>query len=230
MREREGERRKRLTRAEQRERTREDLVDAAERRFTRDGFHATSVDQIAAEAGYTKGAVYSNFSSKEDLFFAVYERRAQRAMDEAHEAIADAGPFEGLNRLSQAAMRRRDADDGWLAVFFEFWAHAIRHPEHRARFAAIHGRAQEPFVAAVERFGEERGATAPVPPDKLTAAVMAMMIGLSLERLTRPALVDPELASELGGLVLEHMHTGGGEKRDADRTTAHVRRRRASRA
>ena len=69
---------KRLTRAEKRERTREELISAAESLFTGQGFHATSVDEIAFEAGYTKGAVYSNFESKEDLFFAVYEQRADQ--------------------------------------------------------------------------------------------------------------------------------------------------------
>jgi AcrR family transcriptional regulator len=201
----------RLSRAEQQQRTRAELVDAAERRFTRDGFHATTVDRIAAEAGYTKGAVYSNFASKEDLFFAVYERRAQRAIDEAQRMIGESGPAGGLARISDAAMRRRERDDGWLAAFFEFWAHVVRHPEHRARFAAIHGRAQEPFVAAVERFAAERGVPTPLDPRKLTAAVFAMQLGLSLERLTRPELIDPALAAQVGGLVLEHLHTGGGE-------------------
>ena len=68
-----------LTRAERRERTQDDLIEAADRAFVESGFHATSLDQIAAAAGYTKGAVYSNFASKEDLFFAVYERRAAAA-------------------------------------------------------------------------------------------------------------------------------------------------------
>jgi AcrR family transcriptional regulator len=71
---------KRFTRAEQRQRTREELIVAAERLFTGRGFHASSVDEIALEAGYTKGAVYSNFESKEDLFFAVYERRVDRVV------------------------------------------------------------------------------------------------------------------------------------------------------
>ena len=51
------------------------MIEAAESLFVEQGFHATSVDQVAAEAGYTKGAVYSNFESKEDLFLAVYEQR-----------------------------------------------------------------------------------------------------------------------------------------------------------
>ena len=58
----------RLSRVERREKTRQDLLTAAEACFVTRGFHATSVDEVAEQAGYTKGAVYSNFASKEDLF------------------------------------------------------------------------------------------------------------------------------------------------------------------
>ena len=67
------------TRADRRSETRAQLIAVAERRFTADGYHATSLDAVADDAGFTKGAVYSNFSSKEDLFFAVYERRVERS-------------------------------------------------------------------------------------------------------------------------------------------------------
>src|SRR5215204_39528 len=154
---------KRLTRAQKRERTYEELVSSAERLFTERGFHASTVDEIALEAGYTKGAVYSNFASKEDLFFAVYERRAGRAMAEIEEVLDENGPAAGLEVLaSDAARRRGGVEDGWLAVFFEFWAHVVRRPELRDRFARIHGRVLEPMAAAAERFVEERGISIPV--------------------------------------------------------------------
>ena len=73
---------RRPTRIERRERTREGLIPAADDLFTARGFHATPVDEIAPEAGYTEGAVYSNFESKEDLLFAGYERRAKRGVAE----------------------------------------------------------------------------------------------------------------------------------------------------
>ena len=88
-----------LTRAERREQTRDDLIAAADRLFVEGGFHATSLDQIAAAAGYTKGAVYSNFASKEDLFFAVYERRAGVAEAQLTEQLAG-DPAAGLERIS----------------------------------------------------------------------------------------------------------------------------------
>ncbi len=147
----------RLTRAEQRERTRQDLVAAAERLFVDRGFHATSVDQVAEEAGYTKGAVYSNFDSKEELFLAVFDARAGRGASHAEDVLSESGDEEGLRRLVSDSMRRRGREDGWLAVFLEFWAHAVRHPQLRDRFAAIHARGLAPTAAASERLARERG-------------------------------------------------------------------------
>jgi len=194
----------RLTRAERREQTRDDLIAAADRRFVQGGFHATSLDQIAADAGYTKGAVYSNFASKEDLFFAVYERRAAVAEAQMAELFA-ADPAAGLDRISADTSARRDRDDGWLAVFFEFWAHVIRHPELRGRFAAIHGRLQLPVAGALERVAAERGVELPVAALPLAVASGAMQIGLALERLTQPEVVDEALGVRMAHLLLEEL-------------------------
>src|SRR5436853_4591753 len=68
----------RLLRAERKERTKAELVEAARAVFLRRGFHAASLDEIAEEAGYTKGAVYSNFDGKDDLFLAVFEDHFRR--------------------------------------------------------------------------------------------------------------------------------------------------------
>jgi AcrR family transcriptional regulator len=179
------------TRAERKARTREQLVAAADRLFRRDGFHATSVDAVADEAGYTKGAVYSNFAAKEELFFAVYERRLGERIEELDRIGARAASAQdALHAAVESAGRR--SEDGWMAVFFEFWAHVLRHPEHRERFAALHRRGLDPFVRAVEAFAREHGAEPPLPPDLLATAHLALGNGLQLERLTRPDEIDTE--------------------------------------
>jgi AcrR family transcriptional regulator len=122
----------RLSRVERREQTRQELLSAAEACFVSQGFHASSVDQVAERAGYTKGAVYSNFASKEDLFFAVYERRVEQVLEEVVPGLRQAGAERAFDWLATGTIERRDRDDGWLAVFFEFWAHVVRHPELRA--------------------------------------------------------------------------------------------------
>src|SRR5215204_5189838 len=190
-----------LSRAERREQTRDDLIEAADHAFVDGGFHATSLDQIAAAAGYTKGAVYSNFVSKEDLFFAVYERRAAVAEAQMVE-LFEADAAAGLDRISADTSGRVNRDDGWLAVFFEFWAHVIRHPELRGRFAAIHRRLQEPVAAALVRVAAERGVELPDAALPLAVASGAMQIGLALERLTQPDVVDTALGVRMGHLLL----------------------------
>lgn len=183
----------RLSRAEAKTRTAADLLAAAERLFTSGGFHATSLDAVAADAGYTKGAVYSNFESKEDLFFAVYERRAERARAEMAEFLASHGD-EAPKALAKRTLRRSEA--GWVAVFFEFWAHVVRNPELRARFAAIHRRARE---AQVEWAREwiQRNDIGGIGAEEWTSAMFAMVSGLALEQLIEPELDGGGLAERV---------------------------------
>jgi AcrR family transcriptional regulator len=191
----------RHTRLEQQEQTRERMIAAAEERFTENGFHASSLAEIAATAGFTKGAVYSNFASKEDLFFAVYERRTALRVAEMERELGDADDvLAGLDAIAVATARRRGtAEDGWLAVFFEFWAHVIRRPALRERFADIHARAQAPLVAALEHHLGRADAR------RYAVAGYAMQLGLSLERLTQPELVDDQLGARMGRLFLEEV-------------------------
>jgi AcrR family transcriptional regulator len=190
------------SRADRQAKTREELVEAADRLFTRQGFHATSVDAVADAAGYTKGAVYSNFASKEDLFFAVYERRVARRVKETEATLASAETaYEGIEQLISGLEQRHD--DGWLAVFFEFWAHVLRHPELRERFAEQHRRGMMPVVGALERVAAERGVRVPEDPVKLAIARFATQTGLQLERLTQPELVDAGLSMRMMRLAMD---------------------------
>jgi AcrR family transcriptional regulator len=200
------------TRAERQAQTRTDLIDAAEEQFTANGFHATSLDAVADAAGYTKGAVYSNFSSKEDLFFAVYERRVDRHLEHVgslFESADDAA--EGILRVVVAVsdLRRRRAD-GWMATFLEFWTHVLRHPEHRARFGAAHQRAISPFETALERFAAQQGLRLAIPPHQLAVAMFAMENGIGLERLTDPGIVDADLPVRLLELLFGALAPNGG--------------------
>jgi AcrR family transcriptional regulator len=184
-----------LTRAERQQRTRDELIDAAERLFSRQGFHATSIDAVAAEAGFTKGAVYPNFASKEDLFFAVYERRVDRRVEEMETALREESTVvDAFDRMAPGSESRRQSGDGWLAVFFEFWAHVLRHPELKQRFAAQHRRVIEPVAAALE-----------VPGDayKVATAHFALQLGLQLERLTQPEVVDADFGRRMGRTLME---------------------------
>jgi AcrR family transcriptional regulator len=225
----------RLTRADKQQRTREDVVEAADRLFVDQGFHATSVDQIAQAAGYTKGAIYSNFAAKEDVFFAVYERRVERSLAELQrslEASSDARAW--LESVVSDTSARRGRDDRWMATFFEFWAHVIRRPALRDRFAAIHRRMHAPFVAALERHAGERGVEPAVAPLHIHLAVMAMTFGLTLERLIDPDAVDGDLGTRIAGRILDDVMRGaddvGADRQDGHRRAGPAPRARPGRA
>jgi AcrR family transcriptional regulator len=182
------------TRADRQASTRLGLLEAAERLFEERGYAATSLDAVADAAGYTKGAVYSNFASKEDLFFAIYERRVERLLAEVESATAEASNDElAAERVMESIVERREGGDGWLAVFLEFWTHVLRHPEHRERFAAIHSRAIEPIADAIDRIAAEQRIELPGDARQLAIAAFALTTGLGLERLTAPDVVAADL-------------------------------------
>jgi AcrR family transcriptional regulator len=212
----------RRTRAEQRHHTREGVLSAADRLFVERGFHATTVDQIAQAAGYTKGAVYSNFAAKEDLFFAVYERRMERAVRELERTLAAApDPADWIESVIADTSRRRGRDDRWLSTFFEFWAHVVRRPALRERFATIHARLEGPFVAALERHADDHRAQPALDPRQVHLAMTAMTLGLTLERLVRPQVVDADIATRIARLVLDHLVRGADDAGEDGATDRH---------
>jgi len=208
----------RLSRMERREKTRDDLVNAAETCFVTRGFHATSVDEVAERAGYTKGAVYSNFASKEDLFFGVYQRRVDHVLADVVPGLRQAGAVRAFDTLATGTIQRRESDDGWLAVFFEFWAHVLRHPELRARFAESRSRFLEPLTDGVRQLAAERGRSlhSGVTPLQVALAWNAMEVGLGLERLTQPQDVDVGLARRMGWLLLDAVFGAGSAAASTD--------------
>lgn len=165
----------RLTRPEQAERVRAELLAAARDEFLRAGYHAATLDRIAAVAGYTKGVVYSRFASKADLFFALLEDRIHRRAAQ-NEAWTDSlTGVEGLAELVQRWGEIERDDAAWSLLVIEFRVHASRDPELNRRYAALHART----VAGVERVIAR--VLGDADPD-LARAMLALGSGTTLER------------------------------------------------
>jgi len=180
--------RRRLTQAEAKERTRQELVAAAARVFAQKGFAGASLEEIAEAAGYSTGAVYYNFAGKEELFLELIrsgwsrqiERRTEAVTRVFAEAAADAGdPFDALSAfLAGRAGRGSDASP----LVAEFWLYAVRHPEAMDLVAAKlseQDRGLEPVIAAaMERYGTPAG----ISPPELTLVAMSLFEGLARRR------------------------------------------------
>ena len=193
----------RLSRAEQNDRNRALLLAAARRVFLERGYYAATLDQIADEAGFSKGAVYSRFASKADMFLALLEDRiAERAAQNAQLAgeLAGTGNFAALLDLAQRAER---GAPGWRLLVTEFRVHAARDPELNRRYAALHARTVDGVARMFAEVSKESAEGLPFPPRLLAELWLAIETGRALEQIADPdALSGPACrAAPAGGLV-----------------------------
>lgn len=194
----------RPTRKDQQARTRARLMAAAGRTFARHGLHRTSVALIAADAGFTKGAFYANFSSKEDLILALMEERfADRIAALDAELGGPGSPTEHARAggAEFTAYLRSDAE--WERLFFAFASHAARDAAFRGELAA---RWQILIAAMASRIGayaEATGLALASEADRFALMVFTMANGVALQR-----LVDPEVPDELLSDMLELLTLG----------------------
>ena len=186
----------RLTRAERRQQTRARLLDAAGEVFARRGFHAATVDEVADAAGYTKGAVYSNFANKDELVLALLDERVAAQLEQIEALYA----IESSEEL-RAAMRGRTEQEFAAARDFgvlmaEFSLYAMRHPAAQAelakRYRQLRGRLAELIT---ERYAR-RQASPPMPPEHLAALVLATDAGLFLQYSAEPGALPWELHAD----------------------------------
>jgi AcrR family transcriptional regulator len=175
----------RLTRSERAAVTRRDLLEVAERRFFADGYHGTSLDDIAEEAGYTKGAVYSAYQSKAGLFLALLDEVIDRRLAETRRLLAEheTGAAK-LAALAEQRIEERSARFSLLAI--EFLVHASRDPTLLADFG--------------ERYRRLRASLAEISPtasalgsEGWAVVTLALSNGLALERLIDPDGVPDDL-------------------------------------
>ena len=120
--------------------TRRKLLAAALRVFARDGFEAARIEDIAAEAGHTRGAFYANFDTKEDLFFALLEKHAGERLLRLHRRLEEGDGVADRMRILRVFYLERATDRTSMLLTLEFKLFALRHPKMRARLAAAHRR------------------------------------------------------------------------------------------
>jgi AcrR family transcriptional regulator len=188
----------RLTRAERAAATRRDLLEVAERRFFADGYHGTRLDDVAEEAGYTKGAVYSAYQSKAGLFLALYDEVVEQRIGEIR-ALLSAHETED-DRL--AALARQPVDDRngrFLVLAIEFLTHAARDGELLDAISTRHAQLRASLADLAPSAG-------PLNPEAWAVMTLALSNGLALERLINPQGVPGDLMASVQRSIV----TSGG--------------------
>ena len=162
-----------LTPERRRELTRTTLIDAAADVFAKRGFHSASLEEIAETAGFTRGAIYKNFENKEELFFAVIERRIDTQLMRFREALReDSAAAKDPGRLASIWEDMLAFDNEWFTLDLEFRLYAMRNEDARERWVA-HERELRNLVA---RFIEEQqralGASTTIDADTMAGIVI----------------------------------------------------------
>jgi AcrR family transcriptional regulator len=186
---------RRLTRAESKELTRRKLLDAAAQVFARKGYAAASVDQVAEAAGFSVGAVYSNFANKDELFAALMSDRAvnqvgevAHIVDSSREQSAD--PLQALGEML-IAIADKDTDAAVLRT--EFWLHAVRNPELMQIEAASSAKTVEAVRGILAEMLARNNVDDSVSVDEFAITTIALFSGLIRQRRIDPDRVHGEM-------------------------------------
>jgi AcrR family transcriptional regulator len=197
----------RLTRIESRAQTRASIVAAAADAFAARGFHGASLEEIADAAGYSRGAVYSNFADKTELFLAVFDERMHRRRHQIASLLREAKTptdfFAALDKLN--ASEDREVVRQWYMLNLEFWLFAIRNPEAQHRLAEREQAIRAGLTQAIDAVYGSLGVQAPIPSDEMAIIVNALDHGLPYQELLDPDATPPGFTTK----ALQHLLEAG---------------------
>ena len=183
--------------------TRSDLLTAAQHLISTKGYEAASVEEIAREAGYTKGAFYTHFDSKQDLFLAVLNERTEHSSQRLESAAPDKNPLAPGNEFPEIQ----------LLLSLEANLYALRHPELKDVLAPMTERPLNTLalMARAMRLGETAPETEaePARADQITAIGLAAtnLLGSILTNILPPEWDMKEVMAELNRRIIEGART-----------------------
>jgi len=183
----------RLTREQSRDQTRQRLLDAAQAIFLSKGFVAASVEDIAEQAGYTRGAFYSNFSSKSELFLQLLKRDHENVMADMR-AIFEAG--ESRSQMEARVLdyySKHFRENDCFLLWMEGKLQAARDPDFRVGFVACLRELRAATTEYIRQFSAQFGTPLPLPAEQLAVGLLALSDGMQFSVAFDPQAVTPEM-------------------------------------
>jgi AcrR family transcriptional regulator len=183
-------RRRGMSRLEKQKRTRGALLRAASKLFCRRGLEGTSIDDVAEAAGYTKGAFYANFKSKEELFLVMLDEKFSQELERLDRTLAGTAEPDQEARAAAADFIHFASDDEWPRLYFAFAAHAVRNEDFRQELATRQRAMRDRVVKVYARWIDDYAAEPPLPLEEIAAMTYFMADGFLLDRLIEPDLPE----------------------------------------
>jgi AcrR family transcriptional regulator len=180
-----------LTRKEKQAKTRSSLLRSAAKLICRKGITEASVDDIAGDAGYTKGAFYANFKSKEEMFLVMLDERYAKELErlEAHLPGGDE-PVEEVRESAEDFIQFVRSDPEWPRLYFEFVVYAARNHEFREELATRNRAMRERIAAVIRNWASEFPSQPPFPYEDIATMLFCLADGFLIQRLVEPDTDD----------------------------------------
>ena len=202
--------------------TRTRLIRAAEKIFARDGFEAAKLEEIAAEAGYTRGAFYANFVSKEDLFFALLEGEVSSRINTVERMTRSVQDPEAKVLAFREFFLTISQDRRWSLLALEFKLFAVRHPEVKTRLAAMNRRLVKSRIGILRDIIEGTGRKLPITPAAVAMSLSAVTNALGLEHMLDRGLMPESALKQILGNYFDSLL---GPHHGTTPTNGHARRK-----
>ena len=187
----------------------ERLLDAALQTFAEQGFAAASVEDVCSRGGFTRGAFYSSFRTKDELFAALFEREVRRDLARAEELLT--GLADEPDPVTAAVERCLGAirgDRTWTLVATEYALHAARHPAAAALLQRHRAGLTTQLADLIVRATRDAGLRLTVPAHQLARTITALHDGITLAELSQPAADPDDLQRSALLLLLRGAVTG----------------------
>jgi AcrR family transcriptional regulator len=185
------------TQAERTAETRTRLIEAAEKIFARDGFQAAKLEEIASEAGYTRGALYANFEGKEELFIALIGHETERRMAAAQRVVSNLTSQSSSQTARYQALKagylRSMTNQTWNVLFIEFKLFVLRHPDLKAQVTEMQTKAFATVAKTLEQIFACSDSKPPVSPLAAGMALGALANTLGIDLMIGDALSQKEM-------------------------------------
>ena len=182
--------------------TREKILASAQRIFARDGFEAAKLEEIACDAGYTRGAFYANYKNKEELFVAVAVLQIENHISIARKAVRSRTGIkskihEMLEKISNMPGART-----WALLMIEFSLFVLRQPQRKKHLVSLYERLLKGVETVFEDLYKEADRKPLVPPSIMGIGFTSLVQGLVLQEMLNGDLITPKVSNELLSIYL----------------------------
>ncbi|MDV3449365.1 TetR/AcrR family transcriptional regulator [Bacillus safensis] len=173
--------RQRKTQSERKDETRKLLINSAVENFAKYGFHGVSIDKLAENAGFSKGAFYAHFRSKAEIFLALLEQQMQLHVEKINALLAEQPSLMHFpEKMNQQSIQRREGNRTWSLLNMEFLLYSMRNEEVRCQWSNMILQSVKQISQSIENLIKKENLTSTLSSEEIAWTILSLENGISI--------------------------------------------------